>query len=220
MSKKTIKTKDQLFAHIDSLQSKTKTVEQREYLSRVKRDIDTKVKQYQNFVYTEKSKVNYYEYLSQYADRAVTLKTRYNSNMYMDVSSPESFMVRYRALVNTKKARGKAPGNVIRDIVSDEAYEISAKQAAAFATYQQKQILIWGKESDYGVTVMRARLGKIPDEFFDALREDRKRLKEVYYQLAKANPANAGKTPNQLWKIANKDVSDALGADWFYIKDK
>ena len=218
MARKTIRTKSQLFELIDGLYDKAKTPAQKQYLSTVEDEIRRNVAQ--SRTYAKQTGANYLEYLGQYAERASTLKTRYGAEMVLEPSTIAQFEARYVSRVNSKRSKGKKPGNITRDIVSDEAYENTAEQAKIFVQYQKRQKELYGEYGDYGVTLQKARLGQYPQEFWDAISEDRQRLKKVYYEFYKSQPGNETLSNKQIWALANAKVTEEIGVEWFYVKDK
>lgn len=218
MARRTITNEEQLYELLDTLKEKTRGASKREYLQMVENDIVANVHRAKGF--TKRTGANYLEYLAQYAERAAMLKNKYNSEMVLDVASQATFEAKYLALVNTRRRQGKRPGNVTRDIISDEAYEYTAAQAKAFSSYQKKQVELWGEAAEFGVTQQKARLGKMPKEFWEALKEDRQRLKKIYYDEVSQEPQFAGASDKKIWAEANRRVTETIGEDWFYVKDK
>lgn len=84
-------------------------------------------------------KSSYEAYSSQYDDKAATLAA-HGVSMYQRKYTKAEWQAQHLRLTNERKAAGRKPGNINRDLVEKQAYGMTKKQVDAILKDKKKEL--------------------------------------------------------------------------------
>lgn len=137
----------------------------------------------------------YKSYQRAYLAKQEELMLKYGATMNDSMMPQKKFIDVYTAIKNERIAQGRKPGNIQRDIINEQAFEYSSKQAKVFAK-KVSQILDKSGTANERVRPIDIRVGKYAgtlDALFDDIKVRRNELKEQGY------------SPNDIKKIISQE---------------
>ena len=143
---------------------------------------------------------NYESYKKQYEQQKEFMESR-GYSMWQDMYTKEEYEFQATALANTRKMKGKARGNINRDLAAEQRYEPYATNASAKAMQDLKKETTFGPQKKISASERAKERVKIRAEFsqgsLDPLyQEIKKRREELFAE---------GRTKSEVNRIISQE---------------